>query len=318
MRFDLIDLKLFLSVHDGGSITAGARRQHMTLASASERIRGLEDRLGTPLLQRGPRGVVPTPAGFTLLHHARLVNAQVDLMQSDLAAYGHGSAGQVRLLSNTSAMVRYLPDALSRFLAAAPGVSVDVDERASHDIVDALRNGRADLGIVSDAADLDGLSCETLAPDPLELVVARGHPLAAHRQLSLVDVIDQPFIGLSDDSALAAHLAQQARRLGAHLHYRARLRSLEAVCQLVGRGIGIAIVPAAIARHAVRPAGIARITLRDTWAVRQLVMCSPMQGQPSPHALGLADVLRQVATAPLTAASTGRSRTSSNQPRNPR
>ncbi len=318
MRFDLIDLKLFLSVYDGGSITAGAQRQHMTLASASERIRGLEDRLGTPLLQRGPRGVVPTPAGFTLLHHARLVTAQVDLMQNDLAAYGHGSAGQVRLLTNTSAMVRYLPDALSRFLAEAPGVSVDVDERASHDIVDALRNGRADLGIVSDAADLDGLDTETLAPDPLELIVAREHPLAAHRQLALMDVIDQPFIGLSDGSALAAHLAQQARRLGAHLHYRARLRSLEAVCQLVGRGVGITIVPAAIARHAVRPAGIARIALRDAWALRHLVMCLPRQGAPSPHAAGLAAAIRKVATEPLTAASTARSRTSSSRPRNPR
>ena len=90
MRFDLTDLRLFLHVQETGSITAGARRSNMTLASASERVRGMEDTLGVPLLLRGPRGAEPTPAGRTLAHHARLVLAQMDRMRGDLDQYGQG------------------------------------------------------------------------------------------------------------------------------------------------------------------------------------------------------------------------------------
>ncbi len=65
MRFDLTDLRLFLNVHEAGTITAGAQRSHMTLASASERIRGMEELLGVALLMRDRRGVEVTPAGRT-------------------------------------------------------------------------------------------------------------------------------------------------------------------------------------------------------------------------------------------------------------
>ena len=63
MRFDLVDLQLFLHVLDAGSITAGSRRAHLALASASERIQHMEETLGVPLLVRGRRGVQPTAAG---------------------------------------------------------------------------------------------------------------------------------------------------------------------------------------------------------------------------------------------------------------
>ena len=59
MHFDLTDLRLFLHIHDTGSITAGAARMPLTLASASARVQALEAALGTPLLVRERRGVRP-------------------------------------------------------------------------------------------------------------------------------------------------------------------------------------------------------------------------------------------------------------------
>jgi molybdate transport repressor ModE-like protein len=73
LRFDLVDLRLFLHVAEADSITHGAARAGMALASASERIRAMEDALGAPLLERNRRGVRLTPAGSTLVHHARTV-----------------------------------------------------------------------------------------------------------------------------------------------------------------------------------------------------------------------------------------------------
>jgi len=121
MRFDLTDLRLFVNVHEAGTITGGADASHMTLASASERIRGMEDDLGVPLLLREHRGVKPTPAGRTLLHHARLMLHQMERMQGELGDYGAGLKGHVRMLCNTAAMSEYLPEILASFSGRASG-----------------------------------------------------------------------------------------------------------------------------------------------------------------------------------------------------
>jgi DNA-binding transcriptional LysR family regulator len=273
MRFDLTDLRLFLNVHEAGSITGGAGRSHMTLASASERIRGMEDGLGEPLLLRERRGVQLTAAGRTLLHHARIVLRQMELMRGELGDYGTGLKGHVRVLCNTAALSEYLPQALSRFLAAYPRISVDLEERLSQDIVGAVRAGLCDIGVVSDLADLEGLEVFSFCPDPLVLVVPQGHALAGRRTVSLADVADCEFVGLVEGSALQSHLAHQARRLGRQLSYRVRLRSFEAVCRMVGLGIGVGIVPQAAAVRCARSAKIRRLALTDAWADRNLVLC---------------------------------------------
>src|SRR6188472_1895638 len=99
MRFDLTDLRLFVHVAEAGSITHGAVRANMTLASASERVRAMEDALSAPLLERKRRGVQLTSAGRVLLHHAWTVTQQLEHMRGDLANFGQGLRGHVRLLS---------------------------------------------------------------------------------------------------------------------------------------------------------------------------------------------------------------------------
>jgi molybdate transport repressor ModE-like protein len=92
-RFDLIDLRLFVHVAEAGSITHGAVRANMTLASASERIRAMEDALSAPLLERKRRGVQLTSAGRVLLHHAWVVTQQLEQMRGELANFGKGLRG---------------------------------------------------------------------------------------------------------------------------------------------------------------------------------------------------------------------------------
>ncbi len=272
MHFDLTDLRLFLHIHDTGSITAGAARMPLTLASASTRVQAMEAALGTPLLVRERRGVRATPAGLTLADHARRVLAQVDLLRGEMAQHSGGPKGHVRLLANTSAATAHLPGSLARFLAAHPGYSLDMEERASDQIADALRQARADLGVMSDAADAAGLQCAVWRADPLVLVTPRGHALAGRRRVWLEDVVDEPFLGLHEHNALQALVTAQARRLGRALPCRVRLGSLEAVCRMVGRGAGVAIVPRAVAEREARGAGLRRVALGDAWAARQLVV----------------------------------------------
>lgn len=273
MRFDLTDLRLFLNVHEAGTITGGAESTHMTLASASERIRGMEDRLGTKLLLRDRRGIQVTPAGRTLVHHARLVLQQIERMQGELGDYGKGLKGHIRLLCNTSALSEHLPEILSSFLTLHPGISIDLEERPSDDIIDALRNQRCDIGVAADTENLEGLETFPFRSDPLVLIVPHQHPLAQHPSACLAEILDTPFVGLAEGSALYQHIAHHARQQGKQLNYRIRLRSLETVCRMVGLGVGIAIVPQAVALRCAPSAKIKPIPLTDTWAARNLVLC---------------------------------------------
>ncbi|MDS1142146.1 LysR substrate-binding domain-containing protein [Pusillimonas sp. SM2304] len=273
MRFDLTDLRLFLNINEAGTITDGAQRSHMTLASASERVKGMEEAVGAALLLRGRRGVQATPAGRTLLHHARTVLQQMDRMRGELDLYGQGLAGHVRLLCNTAALSEYLPDMLSGFLARYPQISVDLEEKMSYDIADAIRAGHADIGIVADSVDLQGLETRIFRHDALTLIVPRDHELAQRDSVSLAEVAHCAFVGLTEGSALQEHIAHHARRSGKRLSYRVRLRSLDAVCRMVGQGIGIGVVPKAAALRCGRAARIKRVALSDPWAARDLMLC---------------------------------------------
>lgn len=309
MRFDLTDLRLFAHVHAAGSITGGAAASHMTLASASERIRAMEDSLGVPLLVRVPRGVQPTPAGHSLLQHARQLLLQVERLQADMGSYGAGLQGQVRLLCNTSAMAEHLPGVLSGFLAVHAGISVDLEERPSEEIADALRLGLCDIGLASDAADLAGLQVHPLWPDPLVLVVPRGHAWAGRAGVTLAEVAATPLVGLAEHSAFHAHLARHARRIGRRLDYRVRLRSFESVCRLVGQGIGLGIVPRSVAVRCARAAGVQRVPLAEDWAARQLVLCLRAGEALAPAAqLFVEHLLAGVAPAAVSAAPVRRRR----------
>ncbi len=273
MRFDLADLRLFLNVVEAGSITRGAERMHLAIAAASTRIRNMEDALGTPLLIRGRQGVKPTPAGHTMVQHARILLQQAERMHGELAEYAHGIRGQVRLLSNTNALSEFLPEALSAFLAAHPQVNIDLEERLSDEIVAAIADGAADIGIVAGTVTTAGLETLPFRTDRFVLVAAEGHPLSRAAQISFAETLDYDFIGLDRTSALQRFLSEKADRIGRRLRLRVQLRSFDAVCRLVECNVGVGIVPATTAeRHAGRMS-IRRIELEDDWAVRNLTIC---------------------------------------------
>ncbi len=279
MHFDLTDMRLFLHIVETGSITKGAERAHLALASASARIRGLEEDLRTPLLVRGRRGVETTHAGRTFAHHARIVLQQVGRMMGELAEYGGGIQARIRLLCNTSALAEHLPSALNAFMTKHPNVAIDLEEHLSYEIVRAVSRGMADIGVVADTVELNGLEVLPFRPDRLVLVVPARHSLAVgtdrrkKRTVSFGDVLEHDFIGMAGDSALQQYLNGQALRIGKRMKYRILLRSFEAICQLVENGAGIAIVPESAARRCEQTMAIRHLALEEAWADRQLLIC---------------------------------------------
>ncbi|KFX20767.1 LysR family transcriptional regulator [Pectobacterium betavasculorum] len=274
MRFDLTDLRLFLNTQKAGSITGGAAASSLTVQAASERIRGMEDELGVALLLRSKAGVSLTDAGFSLAHHAHIILHQVEHMRSELHQYGKGLRGHIPLLCNSAALNEYLPALLGRYLVVCPHISVAVNEKLSRDIVDAIRNQTADLGIVADSVTLDGLETRPFRQDELVVVVPKNSTWRRETRLSLSDITDAEFVGLSEGAALQEHIDEQARKQGKRLNYRVRLASFDAVTQVIHRGIGIGILPQHAAQRMMERLEIHTIPLSDDWATRNLVICA--------------------------------------------
>lgn len=294
LRYDLIDLRLFLHVAEATSITHGARRSNMSLAAASERIRAMETNLGTELLVRGRRGVELTPAGSMLHQHARTVVQQLQQMRGDLDGYAKGLRGHVRLLVNTVAMLEYLPAMLPAFLARHANVDVDLEEKKSPDIMRAIAAGRADIGVVAGAVD-PAMQLETFpfARNRLVVVMPRGHALAGRRKLAFADTLDHEYVGLGAASALQDFVNQQALRAGRRLKVRVRLSSFDVICQMVEGGAGLAILPQAAARRWQRFMALRVAELTDPWAERHLTLCVRSLQSTSSHARKLLAYLRE-------------------------
>lgn len=292
MRFDLADLSLFRDIVEAGSITHGAERSNLALAAASTRIRNMEEALGAELLVRSRQGVSLTPAGRTLLQHARTILGQAERLREDLGAYAGGLAGHVRVLSNTNALTEFLPDSLSSFLAAHPSVSIDLEERLSDEIVGLIAEGVADLGIVAGTVDTGSLETYPFRRDRFVLVVQEDDPMAERTKVEFAKVLDRDFVGLDRSSALQRFLADKAARIGRPLRLRIQLRSFDAVCRMVEAGVGIGIVPESTARRTERALHIVAVALTDAWAVRDLTVVVRKFDELPPYARELVTHLR--------------------------
>lgn len=273
MRLDLADLRLFLSIVDAGSITQGAVRANLALASASERLRNIEDDAGVRLLERRHRGVVATEAGEALAHHARLILRQRELMQGELQDFAAGSRGTIRLYANTAALTEFLPRKLAPWLAARPRLNVDVKERTSSEVARAVAAGLAESGVMSDAVDAAGLQLQPVATDRLVLITPVGHRLTQGGAVAFADVMHEPYVGLAPGSALQDHVDEHARSAGRVLRFRIRMNTFGGVCEMVAHGVGVSIVPAVIAKRYGRQHPCQKVLLSDAWSRRRLCLC---------------------------------------------
>src|SRR6185437_10403772 len=273
VRYDLVDLQLFLHVAEASNITRGAAMSNMALASASERIGKMEALAGVRLFERARRGVALTAAGRSFVHHAGLVLQQMDHMTSELSEYAGGTRGRVRLQANASALSEFLPMVLKAFLADHPGIDVDAEENSSYQIVRSVAAGYSELGIVADIVDFAGLEAHPFATDRLVLVTPRGHRLSNMIRPDFRSLLDWEFVGLPAANALQQHLGQRAIQAGKPLKLRVRLGGFDAVCRMVGAGIGLAVIPETAARRCRKTAAIRILPLADGWAVRRLHLC---------------------------------------------
>ena len=177
--------------------------------------------------------------------------------------------GHVRVFANTTAVTDFLPEILPGFLSANPRVNVDLQEKPNADIARGVLDGRADIGIVAGQVDTLGLQTIHFSTDRLMLVTAKAHPFASQKIIAFADTLDEDAVAMQQGSTLQTFLTQATQKLGRPLKLRIQLSSFDAMCRMIGAGVGVGIVPESAARRNRESMGLALIELSDTWSVRE-------------------------------------------------
>ncbi|WP_068083372.1 LysR substrate-binding domain-containing protein [Novosphingobium rosa] len=289
MLDDLVTLKLFVRAAESGKLSEAANQSHLALAAASRRISLLEGRLRVKLFRRGRHGISLTPAGQSLLARAKTLLEQVRDIEGEMADFADGLRGTIRLQTNPSAIIQFLPADLAAFARVHPDVRIDLEENMSAGIVSALMSGQADIGIVVEgsSAALDQMEVMPYRSDRLALLAPLGR-LQPQEEISFLDVADQDFVGLVSSTALTSRLIQESAKAERHLRLRMQVRSFDGVCRMVEAGFGFGVLPLIAAQGFAAAMALDVIPLSNDWAQRQmLIVLSPNTplGSPSRNLL---------------------------------
>lgn len=298
LRFDLLTLQLFVAVAEKQGIAQAAEKKHIAVSAVSRRISDLEVMLQVELFHRLPKGVELTPAGHALLKHAYIILGDLARLEADLLGHRQGLRGHIRLFVNTSATLESLAGELSSFLHVNPFIRIDLEESISPQIIQAVTENRADIGIFGGNIHAPELEVFPYREDRLIAIVAADHPIATRGTILFSDLLEYEFVSLEKGSSIETFCVLEAAELGRPLKLSIRVGSFDAMFRLVGARMGVGIVPMEIARPRLQENGLVAIDLDERWARRPLVLGIRDRASLSPASRLLLDYLRATSTPP--------------------
>lgn len=273
MRFNFFDLKLFIAVAEAGNLTQASNQLHIAPAGASARIKNFEGALGSQLFYRASTGLRLTPAGMAALPYARRLLAMGNRMCDDVAQYDSGTSGHVRVHSISVAATEFLPAELSRFLVSHPHVNVVLEEHMTDEILRAVREEAADIGLIGGNPGTHELEVFPYANDRMVVITPADHALSPRGTVDFEEAIGYEFVGVSESNTLHFFLARLGDQLGKSFRTRTLVRSLYEVSCLVEAGVGISIIEGVAARRFAETMKIRIVPLSDPWSLREINIC---------------------------------------------
>lgn len=270
---DPLSLHFFVRASELGTIGLAAQAEQIAASAISKRISELEAFFGTALIHRSRSGVAPTPTGQLLLRHSRQLLQNYRDLYGEMHAHASGAAGRIEVLANISAMADFVPDAVAAFMAEHPRVEVLLHEQVSSDIVRAVAEGRADLGICREIALSDGVHSQLLRTSQFVALVPQQHPLAGRASVDFSETLGHPQLSISHNSSVNELMVRIAQQMGTPLRFRIQVFSFDAALRVIRAGLALGILPRELLDVNLRD-GLVAVPLRDAWARQRLVLCT--------------------------------------------
>lgn len=241
-NFSLRELRALVTVAELGSISLAAKKLGRSQAAVSSTVTEIEARLGIQLFVRKPaKGLFATSSGEIISLEARGLLAHADEFEMIAGALGSGLEGEVSVGCFTNLAPIVFASLLASFSSEYPGIQVRIHIGDQEEVLQGLRSGKTELALTFDLDISDSYEAISLAELPPHAIVAASHPFARREEVSLSELIDEPFILMDLPHTRQYFLSVfYSQRLEPRILYRST--SFEAVRALVGNGLGYALL----------------------------------------------------------------------------
>lgn len=243
---ELRQLELLRCVLEEGSLTAAAKRCHISQPALSQQIQSLEAELGESLLIRKARGVEPTAAGNLLLEHAIRILEEAARAKDAFAGRQDLQSGRVSFGIIPTIAPYLLPRLLGPFRKRFPGIDLAVSEARTAELVSQLVEGNIEFAILSDVAETErkrwSLHLRELFREPLLLAAPADHPLITRKAPPNPSDLDPvELIHLQGGHCLADRTLRVCKIRDPNPSL--RCDQLSTALAMVTAGLGVTIVP---------------------------------------------------------------------------
>lgn len=260
MNFDLADLRAFLAVADLGSFRAASENLHLSQSAVSRRVDKLEEALGVDLFVRTTRNVELTTVGRTFVHKARGVLNELESALVGIADFAERISGVVTIACVPSAVSHFLPAVIAEFHRLHPRMRVRLIDESSSNLLLAVADGEADLGLTYIGTQEPDIEFEPLVNDPFVVACTPEHPLARKRHVTWAQLAGYDYVSLAQGSGNRFLLDQALAHVADKPDWFCEVRHVPALVSLVEAGLGIGVVP----QLALPPGGrLASVVLRE-------------------------------------------------------
>lgn len=302
---DIHRLQAFVTAVEEGSLSAAVKRLHITQPALSARLKLLEEGLGCQLLERTGRGVRATPMGELVYKNAVDILGRMKHLQLVVKNHLELRDGWIHLGGGATAVMGVFPDAIASFRESHPNIQFTLHEKDSKGVLDAVRNGIIDIGIVTrspdvhtnDDEELNGLRVHGEIVDSLHVIASPQHPLvamgqtlAAHGKTLLPMHLNKQHMILFDEGSMVREIVDaEFRRHYVHPRIVMTLRSTQSMLRMVEKNIGLSVVSRLSMQSGENVQALEVAGLR---MVRRLVLISAEERTLPPAAEAFLQVLR--------------------------
>ncbi|AMO50166.1 LysR family transcriptional regulator, carnitine catabolism transcriptional activator [Kosakonia oryzendophytica] len=244
MRMSVKQLRAFLAVAHTLNFAHASERLALSQPALSLTIKGLEEALGGPLLQRSTRKVTLTQEGETFLPIARQLLADWDSAEEAMRQCFTLQRGKISVAAMPSFAANILPEVLKAFRDRYAGINVTVHDVINEQVIEMVREGRVEMGIAFEPAPTHNLLFTPLGIDRFVAIVPKESALAAKSHLCWRELLTMDFITLQRPSAVRLMLEEELARSGRKLDVALESHQLVTVGRMVASGLGVSAVPA--------------------------------------------------------------------------
>jgi len=240
---NLRDLRYLVALADERHFGRAADRCHVSQPTLSAQVRKLEEYLGVSLVERQPRRVSLTEAGVKVVERARRLLLEADAIVELAKTDRDPLSGALRLGLIPTVGPYLLPHVVRRLKRELPRLKLMLYEHQTVPLLEKLRAGEIDMGILALPVPLDGLEAEPLYDEPFTLAVPAGHRLADNERVRVEDLKGETLLLLEDGHCLRDQALEVCSRIRVQEEQDYRATSLETLRQMVAAGHGVTLMP---------------------------------------------------------------------------